>query len=126
MNGRIFGFQRLVWWPKWTPASRSERRGRGNSPWTWTAAAMGAAWGLISVVMARSFSVVPPLPRGRQPPPRCASAEGAGSVAEGHRAARCAWGACGLGVSWTPPSAEKPDEGAAYLLPGGATVKRGP
>ena len=19
----IFGFQRLVWWPKWTPASRS-------------------------------------------------------------------------------------------------------
>ena len=23
MNGFIFGFQRLVWWPKWTPASRS-------------------------------------------------------------------------------------------------------
>src|SRR5581483_7720734 len=23
MYGFIFGFQRLVWWPKWTPASRS-------------------------------------------------------------------------------------------------------
>src|SRR6266446_5472434 len=23
MNSRIFGFQRLVWCPKWTPASRS-------------------------------------------------------------------------------------------------------
>src|SRR5690348_12901771 len=25
MNLRIFGFQRRVWWPKWTPASRSSR-----------------------------------------------------------------------------------------------------
>ena len=25
MNGRILGFQRRVWWPKWTPASRSAR-----------------------------------------------------------------------------------------------------
>src|SRR5438309_11866813 len=25
MYGFIFGFQRLVWWPKWTPASRSWR-----------------------------------------------------------------------------------------------------
>src|SRR5690349_11075877 len=25
MNRRIFGFQRRVWWPKWTPASRSSR-----------------------------------------------------------------------------------------------------
>ena len=25
MYGRIFGFQRLVWWPKWTPASSSCR-----------------------------------------------------------------------------------------------------
>ena len=25
MNGRIFGFQRRVWWPKWTPASSSWR-----------------------------------------------------------------------------------------------------
>ena len=25
MNGAIFGFQRWVWWPKWTPASRSWR-----------------------------------------------------------------------------------------------------
>src|SRR5687768_14357239 len=23
MNGFILGFHRLVWWPKWTPASRS-------------------------------------------------------------------------------------------------------
>jgi hypothetical protein len=23
MYGFIFGFQRRVWWPKWTPASRS-------------------------------------------------------------------------------------------------------
>src|SRR5438874_5992094 len=26
MNRRIFGFQRRVWWPKWTPASSSSRR----------------------------------------------------------------------------------------------------
>ena len=25
MNGRILGFQRRVWWPKWTPASSSCR-----------------------------------------------------------------------------------------------------
>ena len=25
MNGFIFGFQRRVWWPKWTPASSSWR-----------------------------------------------------------------------------------------------------
>ena len=25
MYGFIFGFQRLVWWPKWTPASSSWR-----------------------------------------------------------------------------------------------------
>src|SRR6185437_5037136 len=25
MNRRILGFQRLVWWPKWTPASSSSR-----------------------------------------------------------------------------------------------------
>src|SRR6478752_4835323 len=25
MYGFIFGFQRCVWWPKWTPASRSWR-----------------------------------------------------------------------------------------------------
>jgi hypothetical protein len=25
MNGRILGFQRRVWWPKWTPASSSWR-----------------------------------------------------------------------------------------------------
>src|ERR671937_2706043 len=25
MKRRIFGFQRRVWWPKWTPASRSSR-----------------------------------------------------------------------------------------------------
>ena len=25
MNLRIFGFQRRVWWPKWTPASKSSR-----------------------------------------------------------------------------------------------------
>ncbi len=25
MYGRIFGFQRRVWWPKWTPASSSCR-----------------------------------------------------------------------------------------------------
>ena len=26
MYGRIWGFHRLVWWPKWTPASSSWRR----------------------------------------------------------------------------------------------------
>src|SRR5436309_15299601 len=25
MKRRIFGFQRLVWWPKWTPASSNSR-----------------------------------------------------------------------------------------------------
>src|SRR6266545_7211202 len=25
MKRRIFGFQRRVWWPKWTPASKSSR-----------------------------------------------------------------------------------------------------
>src|SRR5690554_8120041 len=25
MKGRILGFQRLVWWPKWTPASSRSR-----------------------------------------------------------------------------------------------------
>src|SRR5687768_12915589 len=31
MYGRIFGFQRLVWCPKWTPASIKERRLMGRS-----------------------------------------------------------------------------------------------
>src|SRR5689334_506694 len=31
MNGRIFGFQRFVWWPKCTPASRSARIEIGGS-----------------------------------------------------------------------------------------------
>ena len=30
MYGRIFGFQRLVWWPKCTPASRSWRMRDGG------------------------------------------------------------------------------------------------
>jgi hypothetical protein len=25
MNGAIFGFQKRVWWPKWTPASSISR-----------------------------------------------------------------------------------------------------
>src|SRR5438552_778476 len=31
MNGFIFGFQRLVWCPKWTPASRSSGTNSGVS-----------------------------------------------------------------------------------------------
>ena len=31
MNGFIFGFQRLVWWPKWTPASIISRMVMGAS-----------------------------------------------------------------------------------------------
>src|ERR671922_489407 len=37
MKRRIFGFQRRVWWPKWTPASSSSRietAGKGHSPLT--------------------------------------------------------------------------------------------
>src|SRR4029450_2805458 len=36
MKRRIFGFQRRVWWPKWTPASSSSRietAGKVNPPW---------------------------------------------------------------------------------------------
>src|SRR5689334_5869275 len=56
MNGRIFGFQRLVWWPKWTPASRRERSGRGKSPGAGTVACK-ASEATVSV-MALSFRLV--------------------------------------------------------------------
>src|SRR5207237_2382462 len=32
MYGRILGFHRLVWWPKWTPASNSWRRVTAGMP----------------------------------------------------------------------------------------------
>src|SRR3954447_24791386 len=38
MKRRIFGFQRRVWWPKWTPASSSARRS------TWVSVAIEAPW----------------------------------------------------------------------------------
>ena len=39
MYGFIFGFQRLVWWPKWTPASSSCFMVMAE-PLDWSAAAM--------------------------------------------------------------------------------------
>ena len=48
MNGRILGFQRRVWWPKWTPASRS-----------WRIETVGTGMDLLSVVPPRA------LPRDR-------------------------------------------------------------
>src|SRR5689334_15820733 len=38
MKRRILGFQRRVWWPKWTPASSSSRRS------TWVSVAIEAPW----------------------------------------------------------------------------------
>src|SRR4051794_27798903 len=46
MKRRIFGFQRRVWWPKWTPASSSSRRS------TWVSVAIEAPW-------VRACAVVP-------------------------------------------------------------------
>src|SRR5919198_6187295 len=47
MKRFIFGFQRRVWWPKWTPASRSSRMLTTDTfdPFSWlTGAAAGGAW----------------------------------------------------------------------------------
>jgi len=38
MKRFIFGFQRRVWWPKWTPASKSSRMlttATGWAPFCW-------------------------------------------------------------------------------------------
>src|SRR4051794_5171059 len=74
MNGRIFGFQRLVWCPKWTPASMSDRRERGGSPGIRGGRTCSWAPSEISVVtsvIARSFRLFPPLS-----PPRKSSGNG--------------------------------------------------
>src|SRR4051794_6088121 len=57
MKRRIFGFQRRVWWPKWTPASSSSRRS------TWVSVAIEAPWSCCAVV---------PVRRLRGPGARCA------------------------------------------------------
>src|SRR5690349_9275368 len=47
MKRRIFGFQRRVWWPKWTPASSSSRRS------TLVSVAIEAPWVVLAVVPVR-------------------------------------------------------------------------
>src|SRR3954452_13066633 len=48
MKRRIFGFQRRVWWPKWTPASKSSRIETTDigirSPFWLCAGTAGGAW----------------------------------------------------------------------------------
>src|SRR3954465_14950415 len=57
MYGFIFGFQRLVWWPKWTPASMMSRMVSGVS--SDGIISGGAADGdEVSVVSMFSFRVV--------------------------------------------------------------------
>src|SRR2546430_6558088 len=63
MYGFIFGFQRLVWWPKWTPASIMSRMVSGVSRAGWkTSCGTG---GLVSVWIVGSIDFLsrffPPL-----------------------------------------------------------------
>ena len=62
MYGAIFGFQRRVWWPKWTPASRS--------------------WRMVNVGIAMGNVLFRLLRRGRGPPMRTPE-RAAGMAADG-------------------------------------------
>src|SRR5215467_2514671 len=53
MKRRIFGFQRLVWWPKWTPASSRSRMETAPAPGE---TAMEAPSGFVVVVVRRRES----------------------------------------------------------------------
>ena len=55
MNGFIFGFQRLVWWPKWTPASSSWRMVIGGR--SGRTAAAWRPWSFFRVFLAPSSVV---------------------------------------------------------------------
>jgi len=60
MNGFIFGFQRRVWWPKWTPASsswRMETDGTGATSCRFSSSAdlvAGGRWALALPAPSRS------------------------------------------------------------------------
>ena len=68
MKRRIFGFQRRVWWPKWTPASRSSRMLRlPRVPLSvvWCGSPAGARWNRRSERRHRHLPGPPG--RGRKP-----------------------------------------------------------
>ena len=69
MNGFILGFQRFVWWPKWTPASIISRIVSGVSSEGWKDS-FGAAV-VVSVDISFLFRVGfrRRRPRGSSPPP---------------------------------------------------------
>src|SRR5580692_1752701 len=100
MYGRIFGFQRLVCWPKWTPASRSDLSGRGNS-----ARRLGTPWAVVSTisdwVIMRFLSVGPP-PSPRISVAGAPSAESRGEESAAHRIRGLRWRACGVGRAESP------------------------
>src|SRR4051812_45885435 len=62
MYWRIFGFQRLVWWPKCTPASSRARTGRGASP------GVGIETSVVMVGLLKAFGLNLPDPTGARDP----------------------------------------------------------
>src|SRR5271165_1711187 len=83
MYVRIFGFQRFVWCPKWTPASMSERRGNGMSR------SCGRPWAVVSVDW-----VIVALPFGWASALRPCQRRRGGAPGNGLR-----WRTCGM-VEW--------------------------
>src|SRR5688572_25709165 len=80
MKRFIFGFQRRVWWPKWTPASRSSRMET-------TAKALGPFPGLVGATAGGARAE--PTLRASAPPPVLPAGEkdlDSGSVAAGRGA----------------------------------------
>src|SRR5436853_1791505 len=67
MKRRIFGFQRRVWWPKWTPASSRSRIETAPAP-SLVETAMEAPSGL--VCRAEPAGVEAHLPQGEARAPR--------------------------------------------------------
>src|SRR5262245_42065746 len=64
MYERIFGFQRFVWCPKWTPASSRSFIETGGSPGARTALAMASVVVLICPISSASPSRARPEPLG--------------------------------------------------------------
>src|SRR5262245_41593434 len=128
MNGRIFGFQRFVWWPKCTPASSSERRGSGRE------AGDGMAWPAPlggwadaddverSVMGHVSFGwSAAPLPRPTSSWRRGRHRQGRHRDAGAVRVQGSVWGS--LGLSWAP---DGPPAGGGLVPYGVGSVKRAP
>src|SRR5919106_2460685 len=98
MNRFIFGFQRRVWWPKWTPASRSSRIEttdmRVETPFlVWTADAGGTG---------QNRRQTPAPPPGEIPPGRM---DEPGHGSRGDFATDCCkviFKQCGLGPALAP------------------------